>query len=162
MSDDDTPQLIEADRDRALEFTRHYDNLLWVVTSLLLPANAGLLAFAAQNPSAQIGILGVLLSVVTVFFAASFRVLRLRLHSRLGRGDSWLYAGAAGWAGQWKIYVCLFIGLSQLWVSLLWQQFPRWRIGWGIVSVAALGAFVWLYRAARQHTPPDAAPRPPS
>lgn len=160
MSDDGTTKLTEADLDRALEFTRHYDNLLWVVTSLLLPANAGLLAFAAQNPSKQIGVLGVLLSVITVFFAASFRVLRLRLHARLSRdasrSDSWLYAGAAGWAGQWKIYVGLFAALSLLWVSLLWNQFPNWRVGWGVLLVAAFIAFGWLYLAARRHTPSSA------
>lgn len=159
MNDDNRAVLTEADRDRALEFTRHYDNLLWVVTSLLLPANAGLLAFAAGNPSWQIGVLGVVLSVITVFFAASFRVLRLRLHARLAgdaqKDDSWLYAGAAGWAGQWKIYVALFVMVSLLWLSLLWTQFPTWRAGWVILLVAALGVFEWLYLAARRRTPPD-------
>jgi len=161
MSDDGTESLTEADRERALEFTRHYDNLLWVVTSLLLPANAGLLAFAAGSPSWQIGVLGVVLSVITVFFAASFRALRLRLHARLARDrandDSWLYAGASGWAGQWKIYVVLFVSLSVLWVSVLWTQFPAWRVGWGFLLAAALAAFRWLYVAARRHTPSDSA-----
>lgn len=159
MSNENSTGLSEAERDRALEFARHYDNLLWVVTSLLLPTNAGLLAFAAENPSAQIGVVGVLLSVITVFFAASFRVLRLRVLARLNRDtsrdDSWLYTGVVGWGGQWRVYVGLFVALSLLWISLLWTQFAKWRVGWGTLMIVALSCFVWLYRKARRPPPVD-------
>ena len=156
-----SPPLTEKEWAQALEFTRHYDNLLWVVTSLLTPANAALLAISVDHLSIEVGVLGILLSILTVFFAASFRLLRLRLHARLHQDSpdryAWLYAGPAGWAGQWKIYVLFFAVVAGLWISVLWKQFPQYQYAWWVTAFLSAGVLGWLYAVARRHTPRDPA-----
>jgi len=140
---------------QAFEFTRHYDNLLWVVTSILTTANAALLAIVGDSLSIEVGLIGIVLSVLTVFFAASFRLLRQRVNSRINahsRGAyRWLYGGIPGWPGQWKIYVGFFALLTWLWVSLLLKNHYRFRWAWHLTGIGASAVLLGLYRAAR-HT----------
>lgn len=157
MSPDNKPELSELDRTQAFEFSRHYDNLLWIVTSLLTTANAALMAIAADKVSIQVGVFGIALSVLTVFFAASFRMLRRRVHDRLetsGATDSrWLYSGLAGFGAQWLIYVLFFAGISALWTSLLLSQFPTWcGIWWALLSVSFV-LLIGLYLLGRRRRP---------
>lgn len=158
MNTETKPQLTEWEREQALEFTRHYDNLLWVVTSLLTTANAALMALAGERLSIQVGALGIALSILTVFFAASFRLLRRQVHDRLDEDSigrvAWLYGGAPGWIRQWPVYVVFFGGVAALWISLLFQHFPQYRCIWWITIVVSAVLLSSLYFMARSHTLP--------
>lgn len=152
-------KLTEDQKRYALEFSRHYDNLLWVVTTVMTSANAALLAIAGGQLTVQSGVLGLSLPVLTVFFAASFRRLRLRIHDKLERDSPgehrWLYSGHAGWASQWKAYVGFFAAMSGLWASLLFDKFPAHRFLWGAATTICAGLFALFYQLARRHTPED-------
>lgn len=58
---------------------RHYDNLIWTVSSILLAANSLLINALIQTEECRfkvlITLLGLLLTTSTVYFAASFRNL---------------------------------------------------------------------------------------
>jgi len=153
-------KLSQQERTEALEFSRLYDNLLWVVTSLLTTANAALFAIAADKVTPEIALLGIGLSVLTVFFAASFRLLRLRLHEKLEKEDvssRWLYGGLATLPGQWVVYVLFYAGLCGLWTSLRIRNGSEHPWVWWATLVTALGSILWLYVISIRHTLGDKA-----
>lgn len=131
-------------REQALAFSRHYDSLHWIVTSLLTTSNAALLALGG-SASIQVALLGVGLAIVTVIFASGFRQVRRRIHSRLD-DDRWLWAGASGWTRQWPWYVAFFTGIAALWFWLLFSHFPADDWAWGGLALVAGVGFVQLYR----------------
>jgi hypothetical protein len=157
VSPESPPGPHEWERTQAFEFSRHYDNLVWVVTSLLTTANAALMAIAGDAVSIQVGIFGMMLSVLTVFFAASFRVLRRRVHERLENRLSthaeWLYSGLVGFGAQWLVYVLFFAGIAGLWTSLLLSRFPKVCGVWWAMLGAASAAMTGLYLVGRRRRP---------
>lgn len=139
-------ELTEWEREQALAFCRHYDSLLWVVTSLLATSNAALLGLGGRAMSIQVGLLGVGLSVATVFFAASFRQIRGRILCRLNT-DRWLSVDTRGRMRQWPWYVAFFAGSAALWFSLLFSHFPSDDLVWVVLAGATTAVFLLLYGA---------------
>lgn len=138
---------------QAFEYSRHYDNLLWIVTSLLTTANMALLAIVNGSGTIQVGLAGVALSDLTVFFATSFRLLRRRVHAFLEQGGSqakWLYSGLAGFGAQWLVFVCFYGGLATLWIWHLQANFADWSGLWWILHAVSLVLLVWLYLKGRR------------
>jgi hypothetical protein len=133
------------EREQALAFTRHYDSLHWVVTSLLTTSNAALLALGSDRTSVQVGLLGVALSVVTVIFASGFRRLRRRIQERI-EPDRWLWGGTGGWTRQWPWYVGFFAVTAALWIWILFSRFPADDWAWGALAGATGVGFAVLYR----------------
>jgi hypothetical protein len=129
-----------------LEWSRHYDNQLWFVTSLLTGANALLMTIPSDKFRLPTGLLGMALAVVTVFFATSFRSLRRKLYCRLEqRGCSLrkLTVGDDKALRQWRVYV-FFFGLVVLyWFWMLLESGPHYPCYLGI-AVVALVVFVSL------------------
>jgi hypothetical protein len=141
---------------QCMEWSRHYDQLLWVVTSLLIGANAALIAIGCgvDKFTIQVGIFGIALSMITVVFAASFRAIRRRLRERLelehpGRYD-WLILGGEGWLRQWRLFVLLFAGIQGLWISLFWTKFPQQTCIWYVTSLGSAIFFLSLYVTNRR------------
>lgn len=126
-----------------LEWSRHYDTQLWFVTSLLTGANALLMTIPRDSFRLRIGLLGMALAVVTVFFATSFRSLRRALHCQLKkRCNSLLYLveGDDKVLKQWCVYVLFFALVVGYWFWLLWANCPGYRC----ISVVALVVCVSL------------------
>jgi len=117
-----------------LEWSRHYDNQLWFVTSLLTGANAVLMTIPSN--SLRVGLLGMALAVVTVFFATSFRSLRRGLYCRLkNRHCSLIYLVKGDKRlPQWPVYVFFFALVVGYWFWLLWANCPDHRC----ISASAL------------------------
>src|SRR5579864_1100583 len=86
-----------------LEWSRHYDNQLWFVTSLLTGANVLLMTIPSHRFRLPTCLFGMVLAVVTVFFATSFRIIRRRLHCRLenSRYGSLVYLVKGSGNGRW-------------------------------------------------------------
>lgn len=149
----------------ALEWSRHYDNLLWIVTSLLTGANAALMAIAADNKSdfpIQVCVLGMVLTVLTVFFAASFRSIRRRLSDRLERDRpgkyTWLVKGGKKWFRQWPVFVLFFAIVAVLWTTILLAKSPQHRCIWWVVlgaSLLLLSALFWFGSDSSEQTRKD-------
>lgn len=145
----------DEDLRESMEWSRHYDELLWLVTSLLIGANAALLAITCDKDktSIRVCVLGIAISLLTVFFAASFRKIRRRLRARLekqyGTRYDWLVGGSKGWLKQWRVYVSFFAGFAALWLSFLWTKSSELRCGWFAALVLVEGPFYFLYRAGR-------------
>jgi hypothetical protein len=155
VTNESRTQLNEFECAQALEFSRHYDNLLWLVTSLFTTANAALMAIAADKITPEIGLFGMGLSVLTVFFAANFRLLRRRVHAMLGANENayrWLYSGLGGRAGQWHIFVLFYTAVALLWALLLSNERPAQRVYWWVAFAIASLVMLRLYITGRRHT----------
>jgi hypothetical protein len=66
-------------------WSRHYDVLLWTVTGILTGGNAGLGVYAANAESVHwiIPSMGMILTLLTVYFSASFRSARRFIYDQL-------------------------------------------------------------------------------
>lgn len=145
--------LAEWELTEAFEYSRHYDNLVWLVTSLFTTANVALLAIAAGEKSIEVSLAGLALSVLTAYFATSFRLLRRRVHLQLklrGMDCEWLYESLPGIGAQWLIYVAFFAGLATLWTWRLIISSPGLLCVWIGLLAASLAVFMFLYRKARR------------
>lgn len=130
-----------------LEWSRHYDNLLWFVTSFLTGANAALMAISADKLRPQIGLFGMLLTIATVFLATSFRSIRRRLHCRLKNiGPKYMYlVKGDDRLKQWRLYVLFFVLVVFYWFWLLWANCPRHRCISAIARVFSLAFLGFSY-----------------
>jgi len=154
MSDNECKEITISDNEckEILEWSRHYDNLLWIVTSLLTGANAALMAIAADKLRPEIGVFGMILTVATVFFATSFRSIRRRLHEQLEAGRpqyTYLLKGGEEWLGQWLPYVLFFAMVAILWTWMLWAKYPQHRCIWGSVLFLSLASLTYLFRKGK-------------
>ena len=93
------------------DWIRHYDNLLWIVTTIFATAIGGLLVYVHSNFDVILAIFGMLITPVAVYFAASFRLLRSEFLLNQDN-KSWRLP-------QWPAYVTIFMGLEFLWDYLL-------------------------------------------
>src|SRR5215211_9024308 len=73
----------ESEQDQLSELSRHYDTLFWTVTSLWAAAIGGLLIYCLDHFDARLAVLGIILTDIAMYFAASFRALRRRIHDRM-------------------------------------------------------------------------------
>jgi hypothetical protein len=136
----------ESELDRLSELSRHYDTLLWAVTSLWAAAIGGLLTYCWQNFDWRLGVFGIVLTVFAMYFAASFRVLRRRVHGRMTAEVRELHE--AGFPiRQWDLFALVFLGLLILWV---WTPIgkgsvhrTRWISGGVVASVFLAVIWVW-------------------
>ena len=67
------------------EWARHYDILFWTYTTLMTTVIGGLLIYNVRNFNLWLSILGMFVTIVSVYFAASFRELR---HLATGKFDN--------------------------------------------------------------------------
>jgi len=106
------------DKKEAANWTRHFDSMLWQVTSIFATAIGALIAYSYSHYDMAITLAGLVFTIIPVYFGASFRELRRRvnkfldpeLKSALGEGRS---------LHQWKLFVLIFIVFQCLWVFLL-------------------------------------------
>ena len=128
------------------ELSRHYDSMLWTVTSLWAAAIGGLLVYCTQHFDRWLALLGLILTVCAMFFAASFRRLRRRVHDRMSEMK---YRNRALFESdrlfrQWNVFLVLFLILTVSWVRLFVLECGRLSELWIIVGVIAT-AFIALF-----------------
>lgn len=127
------------DFERTENWIRHYDILLWTVTSLLLATNTFLFSSLIKMKSeffllrVAISAIGLFLTVITVYFAASFRKLRHAFIDKYHKDaqqseDEKQYANdiekiyQAG-LKQWTIYIVIFWAIAVAWI--IWPIFLK-------------------------------------
>lgn len=136
--------------DRADDYARHWDNLLWTVTGILVAVDGALLVYmsdqAGQNFDPWIGFSGLGLAVAAVYFAASFRELRQRVTTDpevkaiIGEGRRFF---------QWPVFVLMFLWLEVNWIRLLLENRPELCIRTWCIGTASLAYTIWLYWIGR-------------
>jgi len=126
-----------------MEWSRHYDSIQWTVTTILIGATGGLLAFvySAGSFHTPLALLGAFLTVVSVFFAASFRSLRARLHADLPDADV-KYLTSTRMFRQWPVYLIVHLALFLSWVFLLIQRRPEHRPTWALIALLGLSVIM--------------------
>jgi hypothetical protein len=120
------------------EWARHYDNLLWTVTAILLAANGALLVHSSDEADFVSGLAigGLFLTVLTVYFAASMRELRFRFQKHLDPElRSIISKGRILY--QWPAFLVLFLAFIVGWTWLLTSHAPGCRLPWLILGGAA-------------------------
>jgi Na+/H+ antiporter NhaD/arsenite permease-like protein len=156
--------------DQLAEWSRHYDSLLWNVTTLFAGAVGGLLAFQYTSFNLPVSIFGLMVSIVPVYFAASFRESRDLVNAQLSEeARNALFAPRK--LRQWEAYVVLFIAVEMLWMWLLARQRPGLWPAWCLAGATVAFATLWLARRGRgashasaraKGSPPvEPAPAPP-
>lgn len=132
----------------AAEWARHYDNLLWTVTSIFLAANGALLVHCSQKANFlwPLAVGGQLITVLTVYFAASFRELRYRAVQQLDPGLQVIWMGRRLY--QWQAFVALFMVLILGWAWLLVHYAPGRLPWWLMVTIAASACTLLVGRFA--------------
>lgn len=128
-----------ADNSQYDDWARHFDNLLWTITAIFLAANGALLVHQSEKanflPGLAIG--GLLLTGVTVYFAASMRELRHRVGEHLDPAlrdilekDRAIY--------QWQAFVTLFLLFAGSWIWLLVLYAPAFQFWWLVLGVVVV------------------------
>jgi hypothetical protein len=145
------------DQREAHEWSRHYDSVLWTGVSILTTAVGGLLAYSTTTFDTWIGILGLSLTVLTVYFAASSRALRRKAHMYISEADLGLVQ--AGRLRQWPAFILLMLGLVILWTRLFILKRPDGVVLWVAVAITGAASTVyWWWRADQPYA--DESHRP--
>jgi len=118
------------------ELSRHYDSMLWTVTSLWAAAVGGLLLYSGEHFDAWVALFGLGLTVSAMYFAYSFRLLRRRVHNAMAPELRQLFLHGPG-LRQWDVFTLVFLGLVILWGRLLIQNSRRWWPVWLLAAVLA-------------------------
>lgn len=135
--------------EQAHELSRHYDSTLWTVTTLFITGNIGILTFAYSSDKfeCKLSVLGVFLTLVSFFFAASFRALRSKLTKYFkdhNASEDIKYLTSGYLFKQWPIYFFIHLILLSFWFEKMDNKGLVWYIGL-IISVIIL---IFYYFAA--------------
>ena len=138
---------------QAHEWSRHYDTTLWTVASILITAMSGLIVYmhSVNKFNRWLPLLGVLLTILSVFFASSFRVLRCQINEYLTKyapEDVKFLRSHRRMFRQWYVYLAIHGLMLFLCFRLLICKDPEYGYLWwplGVVFFAFL--IVWGRKA---------------
>jgi hypothetical protein len=133
------------------DWSRHYDTLQWGVIAIFIAGIAALVgaSFGQDNKeSPWPEVAGYILVMLGVFFAASFRSFRARLHSGIKNKELQDFLIGLGqrrpyWPHQWDVYVLSLLAVGILFVFRLAGKIGHFRIvlpSGLIVLIILLGA----------------------
>lgn len=116
---------------------RHYDTLLWTVTTIMGVAIGGLLVYLHNNFDLWLAVSGLILTILAIYFAASFRELRHEIECHYGNKKV-LEARVNRKFHQWWAYVLIFIIIELLWIKLLVDNSPAFLLLWILMGIGGL------------------------
>ncbi len=125
------------------EWSRHYDQLQWVVITIFSAGVGALLAASFDDKNAEElwpESAGLLLTVMGVYYVATFRFFRSRLHHELlqeGKLKDFLQDTTPRWPHMWHMFVGSFTVVG---VKLLFNLYEKCVHPWVMVFVGT----VWL------------------
>lgn len=134
------------------EWSRHYDQIQWIATTILTTVIAALLGYsysqAAVNP--LINLIGLGLTLITVYYALSFRELRKELHANLSKNGERAFLcneHKSQRLRQWPVFFFAFASLAVAWIYKLFLQ-DKYTLCVG-ASVITLPLFIWMWLRER-------------
>ena len=145
----------DRDTSNLAELSRHYDTMLWTVTSLWAAAVGGLLVYSGEHFDPWLAGFGLALTVCAMYFAYSFRKYRRKVNEEMPENLRRLVVKGRG-LRQWDAFLLIFMGLVFLWGRILIQNscslWPLW------LALALLAAVLVVGMWARERWPqkPDA------
>jgi hypothetical protein len=132
------------------ELSRHYDAMLWTVTSLWAGAVGGLLvySYSGEHVSPWLAAFGLGLTVCAMYFAYSFRVCRRQVHEQMPESLRNLLVSGPG-LRQWDVLTLVFLGLIFLWGRLLiTHSDSAWWL-WLLLALIAAGFVLVMWHRER-------------
>lgn len=123
------------------EWGRHFDILLWTVTTIMAAAIGGLLVCTINKFDMGLAIAGFFLTIIAVYFAASFREVRHKLGKYYA--DEMKEILRSRTLNQWLAYRLIFAILAILYIKLLIENCNKvWSIClsfiFGIIGIAII------------------------
>ena len=130
------------------DWSRHYDQVQWTATTLLTAAIGGLLAFSysQSEPSFEpwIPAIGLWLTWVAVFYAASCRELRRLLYDNVSNDEETIFLARPRDLRQWPVFLATFAIITAAW---LWHY---WAHGWHWLTLGLLAiSIAWFFMCHR-------------
>jgi len=126
---------------------RHYDMLLWTVTTIMAAAIGGLLVYNVGHFSIWLAVSGFILTIIAVYFAASFRELRHKVEEYY-INEEIKEALSNRKFYQWPAYLLIFIILEALWIKLLIENRQDLLWVWIVIGSAGIGLIIyWGYKS---------------
>lgn len=130
------------DPKEAEEWGRHFDTLLWTVTSILAAAIGGLLVYTTEKFDIWLALAGFSLTIITVYFSASFREVRHKIGEYYTDGIKEILRSRT--LDQWLAYRLIFVILAWLWIKLLIKNCNRLTWLWVLIGIIGTG-IIMLY-----------------
>lgn len=140
-----TPEIAHA-------WSQHYDSIQWTVTAILTAAIGGLLVYCTDDYDRWIAIVGLALTLASVFFASSFRSLRRHLNEFLEEhaGEDLQYLRSRTLFKQWPVHLAVHSLLLAAWLRLLLTKEPAYEYIWWIACTLVLATMIALAFLADQ------------
>ena len=132
----------------------HYDTLLWTLTSIMIPAITGLLIYLSSksNFNVCLACFGYYLTILTAYFATSFREARHKIEKILEKNydNETKEAIKSRKFLQWPFFLSLFVCLGGFWINLLIRETMNTKnvlLLWIVFSfsVVGFGYFIYFY-----------------
>src|SRR5437879_11425080 len=97
------------------EWSRHYDQIQWIATTVFTTGIAALLSYSYSQPDVNLWVtsIGLWLTMVTLFYAVSFRAQRYALHLSLPKDSKereFLLHNRQRKLKQWPVFFITFNG----------------------------------------------------
>jgi len=129
------------DSKESAEWGRHFDILLWTVTTIMAAAIGALLVCTINKFDIGLAVAGFFLTIIAVYFAASFREVRHKIAKYYADGIKEILRSRT--LNQWLAYRLIFVILACLWVKLLIENCNKvWYIWFwiilGIIGIARI------------------------
>lgn len=119
------------------EWSRHFDQVQWTSTTILTAGVGGLLAYCYSNFNSWVAFGGLWLTLLTVYYAASFRSTRRQIHAGI-TGDEKTFLTRKGSLRQWPVFLLTFATITAAWLTLGWQHRWRWRFGFALAAATVV------------------------
>jgi hypothetical protein len=113
------------------EWSRHFDQIQWTATTILTAGLGGLLVYSHSEFNPWLAFIGLWLTLLTVYYAASFREFRRELHEGLADSDErtfLLNTRRKRYLRQWPAFLLTFQLLTCAWLYQFWVYGWRWRL----------------------------------
>jgi hypothetical protein len=151
---------LKMERDQAMDLWKHFDSLVWTVTSILLAANIALLLWYLEKGGKSgwhlqlySAAAGLVVTLLTVYFATSFRELRFRAENLMTVQMRAVIQGNTRRFRQWYVFLLVFLIFESSWGYLLLtaasEQADGWLWGSRLFLAAVVVATLWLGAVGR-------------
>jgi len=133
---------------QAHDWSRHYDSTLWTVTSIFIVANSALWTYAYDKDKfdPKLSIIGIFLTLISFFFAASFRALRRKLNNYLEKigikSEIQYLRSSHNIFKQWPVYLFIHFIFLGFWFEKIGDKTLVWWI-FLLLSIFVLFFYYW-------------------
>ena len=154
--------------DRSDAWAKHYDTLLWTVTTIFLVADGTLLVYCSESKNfrTSLALGGILFNLVTVYLVASMRELRHLVKSTIDKDKD---LSSRRKLGQWWPFIFIFVLIALGWTLLLLENTRFWLdnihewpknnydcVCWLLVGLGVLSAIFIVWRLGVRYWRPHA------